>query len=322
MEEGQQYTFEVHYDDESKEFVYERLTAASDARDNVIYLRDTLNEEYECDDPRLTGVMPALSRDNILIYLVDPSKFDVLQKARQVLRSFASRIDVIDMIHIPIGRTIALMKDDGSAEPIREFVRRADLSIDDFRYETPAYDIEARISPPGPIDAETERFMQARVDEIQDQLSLVSTYRGIDVPSLFYDSRGTKIIQAVAGYITEALRSNRILVIDEFGAGLHFLLTRAILTLINSEANTAAQLIGTTHDATLLDCKQLLRKEQIWFSHKDEDGAYLYSLADFKARQDGIRDTSDLLVKYKSGILGALPDPDLFPYLLEVTDAQ
>lgn len=64
LEDGRQYTFDVHYDDESKKFVYERLTVSSDTRDDVMYLRDTLSEEYECVNPKLAGVMPALSRDN------------------------------------------------------------------------------------------------------------------------------------------------------------------------------------------------------------------------------------------------------------------
>ena len=55
----------------------------------------------------------------------------------------------------------------------------------------------------------------------------------------------------------------------------------------------------------------MFRKEQIWFVHKDEEGVYVYSLADFTA-EDGIRDTTDIIEKYKKGVLGALPDPELY----------
>jgi len=79
-----------------------------------------------------------------------------------------------------------------------------------------------------------------------------------------------------------------------------------------------AQLIFTVHDVTLLDCKRLFRKEQIWFVHKDEEQVYLYSLADFTTANTGIRDSTNLLDKYKKGVLGALPAPSFFDSLLEI----
>lgn len=60
-------------------------------------------------------------------------------------------------------------------------------------------------------------------------------------------------------------------------------------------------------------------KEQIWFSYKDSHRPYLYSLSEFKSNKDGVRGDSDSIVeKYKKGLLGALPEPDLFDVLLEV----
>ena len=123
---------------------------------------------------------------------------------------------------------------------------------------------------------------------------------------------------ALASYVIDALEKERILVIDELDNSLHFRLTRAIIALFNNELNHGAQLIATVHDVSLLDCQTLFRKEQIWFTHKDRENAYLYSLAEFTAGKDGVRDTSDLIDKYKKGVFGALPKPDLFQSLLEV----
>ena len=104
---------------------------------------------------------------------------------------------------------------------------------------------------------------------------------------------------------------------DELDNSLHFRLTRAILALFNNELNQTAQLIATVHDISLLDCQKLFRKEQIWFAHKDQKNAYLYSLSEFTAEKDGVRDTSDLIQKYRRGVFGALPEPDLFETILE-----
>ncbi|KAI4444275.1 hypothetical protein C824_000704 [Schaedlerella arabinosiphila] len=87
--------------------------------------------------------------------------------------------------------------------------------------------------------------------------------------------------------------------------------------MFNNELNTEAQMIFTVHDINLMDCKRMFRKEQIWFVHKDEDGVYVYSLADFTAQQ-GVRDTTDIMEKYRKGALGALPDPELIHSLLDL----
>ena len=78
--------------------------------------------------------------------------------------------------------------------------------------------------------------------------------------------------------------------------------------MFNNELNTSAQMIFTVHDINLMDCKRMFRKEQSW---------YVYSLADFTAQQ-GVRDTTDVMEKYRKGALGALPDPELINSLLSI----
>lgn len=123
---------------------------------------------------------------------------------------------------------------------------------------------------------------------------------------------------ALASYVIDALETGRILIVDELDNSLHFRLTRAIISLFNNELNRNAQLIATVHDVSLLDCRTLFRKEQIWFTHKDRENAYLYSLSEFTNEQYGVRESTDLIDKYRKGVFGALPEPDLFESLLEV----
>ena len=85
----------------------------------------------------------------------------------------------------------------------------------------------------------------------------------------------------------------------------------------DNELNNNAQMIFTVHDINLMDCKRMFRKEQIWFVHRDEEGVYMYSLADFTA-QEGVRDTTDVMEKYRKGALGALPDSELIKSLLSI----
>lgn len=65
-----------------------------------------------------------------------------------------------------------------------------------------------------------------------------------------------------------------------------------------------AQLIFTTHDISLLD-EDLLRKDQIWFAEKDEQGVSdFYSLQDF----DNVREDIPFDKWYMAGKFGGLPN--------------
>ena len=69
-----------------------------------------------------------------------------------------------------------------------------------------------------------------------------------------------------------------------------------------------AQLVFTTHDTWQLS-NQLLRRDEIWFAEKDEEGvSTLYSLADF-VDEDGTRIRKDESCEknYLIGKYGAIP---------------
>ena len=141
---------------------------------------------------------------------------------------------------------------------------------------------------------------------------------GKEFSSISYDSVGTRKISALASYIIDAIENNKTLFIDELDSSLHFKITRAIISMFNNDINKRSQIIATLHDISLLDCKKMFRKEQIWFTDKNENGTELYSLKEFTYSEKGVRDTSDIKEKYSKGEFGALPEPDLISTLLEV----
>ena len=233
---------------------------------------------------------------------------------KKIITEFAEKIDIINMNNIPLQKTINLMKNENNLQDkVVNFIKNADLYMDNFKYvdmdELNLIVEEGKEQP--------DEKVLAIKNEIIDKIRLVSVYKGISVPSILFDSTGTKKIAALASYIIEGLEQGRILVIDELDSSIHFKLTRAIVAMFNNELNTEAQMIFTVHDINLMDCKKMFRKEQIWFVHKDEDGVYVYSLADFTAQQ-GVRDTTDIMEKYRKGALGALPDPELIHSLLDL----
>ena len=152
-------------------------------------------------------------------------------------------------------------------------------------------------------------------EEILERLRLFVKYNFKDfseeIPFGIIDSTGTKKTTKLIYTFLNAIKNNKILIIDELESSLHTLVTKALIAYYNSQDNTNSQLIATSHDLLLLDDKYLLRKDQIWFIHKDNEGNYLYSLSDFKENSEN--DTrGNVMIKYLKGLFGALPEPKWF----------
>lgn len=319
MASGRKFTYDFKYDTEKEEYIYEAFSEIfKDQYNNekeVCWLKkDSISEIYECIDKDVLAMVSAMSKNNLLCYVIDTTKFEHINEMKQILVGFAEKIDVINMNNIPMEHTIGLMKNRNQLQQkIVEFIKNADLYLDNYEY----VDMDKIRFKFEEDDSKPEEKILDLPDRIMDQIRLVSTYKGVPVPSVIFDSTGTKKIAAIAGYVIEALEQGRILVVDELDSSIHFRLTRAIVALFNNELNINAQMIFTVHDINLMDCKKMFRKEQIWFVHKDEEGVYVYSLADFTAQQ-GVRDTTDVMEKYRRGALGALPDPELINSLLSI----
>ena len=319
LEEGREFSYDFWYDDKKEEYPYEKFAEITkdqygNEKETVWLLKDIINGNCQYGDEDLLKMMPLISQSNLLFYLVDSSKFQQLAEMKRIVTKFASRIDIVNMNNIPLKRTINLMKNQNDLQrKVVEFIKNSDLYMDDFEY----VDMEnIRVK----MDSDEEKPEEKALDipeQIMDQIRLVSVYRGVAVPSVLFDSTGTKKIAALASYIIEGIEQGRILVVDELDSSIHFKLTRAIVAMFNNELNTSAQMIFTVHDINLMDCKKMFRKEQIWFVHKDNTGIYVYSLAEFTAQQ-GVRDTTDIMEKYRKGVLGALPDPELIRSLLSL----
>ena len=134
------------------------------------------------------------------------------------------------------------------------------------------------------------------------------------VPTFFElsESEGTRKLFELSPYIYEAIKEGHPLIIDEFDARFHPLLSKRIVQLFNSEENKQTQFIFVTHDTSLLS-NNLLRRDQIQFVEKDEEGAScLYSLAEI----NGVRAEASFEKDYMHGKYGAVPLVEDFTELL------
>lgn len=113
------------------------------------------------------------------------------------------------------------------------------------------------------------------------------------------ESEGTRKYFNLLGTFVAAILENRIVVIDEFDARLHTLLTKAILQMFNSaDVNKSAQLLLACHDTALID-KDILRRDQIYFVEKTKYGATrVNSLVEYKPRKETAFEKNYLNGKY------------------------
>ncbi|GHV64569.1 transporter [Bacteroidia bacterium] len=125
-----------------------------------------------------------------------------------------------------------------------------------------------------------------------------------------YESEGTKKLIDFSGPIFDTLKNGKVLIIDELDSKLHPLITMQIIKLFNSpETNpNNAQLLFATHDTNLLST-DIFRRDQVWFTEKDEvEQTDLYALDDF-VFADGtkVRKDANLEKNYIAGRYGAIP---------------
>lgn len=118
------------------------------------------------------------------------------------------------------------------------------------------------------------------------------------------ESAGTQRLFALAGPWLDILKRGLVVCVDELETSMHPLMVRELMRLFMSEQENTngAQLIFTTHNPLLLDTT-LIRRDQVWFTDKDESGtAHLYPLTDYSPRKE-----ESLVRGYLSGRYGAVP---------------
>jgi AAA15 family ATPase/GTPase len=202
------------------------------------------------------------------------------------------------------------LKETEYAHLIRELARKADMGIETLQTRELAPETAAHLLPKATPDHLRDAILSGEFSAFS-----IKTYHqkyGLNAQPLapvefdlkLDESAGTQRFIALTGPFLFTLKHGATLFLDEFEARLHPSLTKALIGMYNSSANTEnAQLIFATHDEGLLNPKRI-RRDQVWFVEKDNFGASrLYSLAEFK----GVRKEAKFGKEYLLGQFGAVP---------------
>lgn len=224
-----------------------------------------------------------------------------------VFRWFKERLKFLDLsVHGRLGTRFTLKR---IQEPtplhdrIVEMLRHADIGV-----------TNARVIEERPPEGEIEKMLTKMPPEARERMLKERWLKpelahrcsdGTELP-LPWDSEsaGTQRLFGLAGPWLDILGNGYTVCVDELETSMHPLMVRELLRLFFSEKENpnGAQILFTTHNPLLLDAT-LLRRDQVWFTDKDDDGeAHLYPLTDYSPRKG-----ESLVRGYMSGRYGAVP---------------
>jgi uncharacterized protein len=291
---------------------HESLRAFPKAKEQLWFSRDWSAESgaYAWTPERPTGFQRdqqlegyTLSNMLFLSKAVASNRSDL----EPVFRWFKERLRFMDLsVRSRLGNRFTLKRIQEHTplhEKIIDLLRHADLGV-----------TNARVIEERPPEEEVEKMLVTLAPDVRERilkdrfLKPELSHRGsssAEVP-LPWDSEsaGTHRLFGLAGLWLDILSNGYTVCIDELETSMHPLMVRELLRLFFSEKENpkGAQILFTTHNPLLLDAT-LLRRDQVWFTDKDESGeAHLYPLTDYSPRKG-----ESLVRGYLSGRYGAVP---------------
>jgi len=299
---------------------------------NLLFSRDIKGniEGTFVDDDDFYKRLSDLPMDKLIIpYFLEYTKIVDDYEVFLIFENFFNKIEYIDNGENEVNMALyAEFIDDPAKTKLLNkvisstelYLKRRDILSEEELYESKEFKELIKLDKTEEFKNMTDKDKSFK--SLIELLRIVSVYKGRDdrevfKPSLLFDSVGTNKFVRLAMYIISTILKGNILLVDELDSSLHHKLTRALVILMNSEINTNAQFILTTHDVKLLSPK-LFRKDQINFIVRDEQGVEVVPLEDFKANSDrDIRSDSNFEKMYVEEKIVPLPDTDIYQVIKE-----
>jgi AAA15 family ATPase/GTPase len=304
------YGFTVNRNKVHSEWLLEAKTPFG--KEYPVFLRG--DDQFQIDYKRFENADALESKTRIdALFLSVASQWNV-EKALNIVKWFRN-IQIIHGIDKNrfSRRTVEFLMDERYSSIIKELINKADLGISDLGIR----ELEAGIQTDlfGNNVSEYEiNYRRLNIYTVHTKFSSENLPIGNVRFSLNKDeSEGTIKYFDIIGQLLFALQNNSLIVIDEFDARLHTLLSKAIIRLFNSsKSKSKAQLFVASHDTALLD-RRLLRRDQIYFVNKNQYGASeVTALVEYKTRKESPYDKNYLEGKY-----GAIPFIEEFESFLK-----
>ena len=319
--DGVRHDYGVIVDDQR--VVEEWLSVYPHGRRRVIFERhgnDVKLGSTVPDRAALNELLGRHTRDNAL-FLSVAAQNDVADVAR-IYHWFRTGVAFGDADRLDEDELVQQLGQESDSTTLASLIRAADLGLTDISVTDLGVLFEAtdstgttvrvdapRVPPAHKVVWET--FMKALTEAGYRPTILkpgLLFHHGADNVPLGLDdqSAGTRSWIALVSQALGVLSNGGLLVVDEVDASLHPHLSARLIDLFHdTDSNpSGAQLLFTTHDATLLD-SNTLERDEIWFVEKDRDSgaSRLFALSEFHPRKN-----EDTEGRYLAGAYGAVPN--------------
>jgi len=244
------------------------------------------------------------TRDNALfLSVVAQFKGPISTKVFEWFKKFKVITALTDRSYLHF--TLKKLQETEFKNEIMKFTKFADLGIEDVAVEETKIKIE---DLPDEIKASfksDDELMSLAVNAFHKKYDINNKDAGLEKFDFAREeSAGTKKFFAISAPILDTLKKGYVLAIDELDAKLHPILIKFLIELFNSRENNPnnAQLVFVSHNTNLFN-RDAFRRDQIWLTEKNNYGATdLYSLVEYKVRNDASFEKDYIAGKY-----GAIP---------------
>jgi len=295
------YGFEVNTEHVQKEWLLEIKATTQ----KPVFLR--IEQEFEINEKSVpdAGGLEGRTRKNAL-FLSVADQWNVAL-AERIIKWFDS-IYTIDGLKEKAFKSVTtkMLKNKLYTSLINSLVNKADLGISGLEVVDGAseYQYLRSLNSSYEFDSHTDEKNQNDINAIHEVLDDNGNFiEKVRFSLEKMESEGTQKFYNLTGVFLEAIIEGRLVIIDEFDARMHTMLSTAILHLFNSrDFKSKAQLLAACHDTALLD-KDLLRRDQIYFVEKNQlRSTTVTNLVEYKARKE-----TPFQKNYLEGKYGAIP---------------
>jgi uncharacterized protein len=305
LQNGQHYRYGFEADNKAirKEWLFHKKT-----REVALFLREDDSIDVHKDFSEGKGLEERTRENALFLSVVAQFNGEI---AGNILKWFKGVVPIHGLMDNYYEEfTARLNQNKVEWSSLMEFMRRADVGIEDMSVNELSFDDESSKPQPKELRRKEPKTKKYIISSVHQKF-----HDGIKKGQVIFDfsteeSEGTKKFFRIAGPILESLKNGYVVIIDELDAKLHPLLTKAIVRLFNSAASNPknAQLVFVTHDTNLLNDGKF-RRDQIWFTEKNQQEASdLYSLAEIKLpKGTKVRKDEALEKNYIKGRYGAIP---------------
>ena len=208
--------------------------------------------------------------------------------------SYVKNINFASHISVPSGLAMSLLKEGKVDERVIKFLERIGTGVVSYKNH------EIDLSPNSKALTEGLRDLLSKILKIDlptdfienaSKMSIQLGHKGekskIEYFELARESAGTRRLLVLLGLVFSALDAGSVIVIDELDASLHTQAVETLIAMFSTRKNNpkGAQLVATVHDTNILR-SQYLRRDQIWFTEKDEFGATrLFPMSDIQTHK-------------------------------------